>query len=81
LQWSPKMEAGACLISLVILISLVLLIIKFKNKLSTTSKKNLTAGLYFGLLWTIEISINDIIQPKLPLRDFLDDIFWGIIPF
>jgi len=79
LQWSLKIEAGGCLISLVILIVLILLIKKFKNELSDKSKKNLNAGLYFGLLWTIEISINNIIQPRLPLRDYLDNIFWGII--
>ena len=79
LQWSLKIEAGACLISLIILIVFILLIKKFENKLSDKSKKNLNAGLYFGLLWTIEISINNIIQPRLPLRDHLDNIFWGII--
>ena len=79
LQWSLKIEAGACLISLIILIVFILLIKKFENKLSDKSKKNLNAGLYFGLLWTIEISMNNIIQPRLPLRDYLDNIFWGII--
>jgi hypothetical protein len=79
LQWSLKMEAGACLISVMILIFLALLINKFKNKLSDKSKYNLKAGLYFGILWTIEISMNNIIQPGLPLRDHLDNIFWGII--
>ncbi len=79
LQWSLKIEAGACLISLIILIVLILLIKKFKNELSDKSKKNLNAGLYFGLIWTIEISMNNIIQPRLPLRDYLDNIFWGII--
>jgi len=79
LQWSLKLEAGACLVSLTILIVFILLIEKFKNKLSGSSKENLKAGLYFGLIWTIEISMNNIIQPKLPLRDHLDNIFWGII--
>src|SRR3954469_15325942 len=74
LQWSLKIEAGACLISLVIFIVLILLIKKFKNELSYKSKKNLNAGLYLGLLWTIEISMNNIIQPRLPFRDYLDNI-------
>jgi len=79
LQWSLKMEAAGCLISVMILIALILLINKFKNKLSYKSENNLKEGLYFGLLWTIEISMNNIIQPRLPLRDYLDNIFWGII--
>jgi hypothetical protein len=78
-EWSLRVEAGACLISLIILIGLILLIKKFENELSDKSKKNLTAGFYFGLIWTIEISMNNIIQPGLPLRDHLDNIFWGII--
>ena len=79
LKWSLKREAGACLISVLVLMVLILLVNKFKNKLSDKSKLNLNAGLYFGLLWTIEISMNNIIQPGLPLRDYLDNIFWGII--
>jgi hypothetical protein len=79
LQWSLKMEAAACLISLIILIVLILLIEKFKKDLSDKSKRNLNAGLYLGLIWTIEISMNNLIQPRLPLRDYLDNIFWGII--
>jgi hypothetical protein len=79
LQWSLRLEAGACLVSLIILIVLVLLIEKFKNGLTDNSRENLKAGLYFGLIWTIEISMNNIIQPRLPLRDYLDNIFWGII--
>jgi hypothetical protein len=79
LQWSLKMEAGACLISVLILIVFTLLLNKFKNELSDKSKNNLKSGLYFGFLWTIEISMNNIVQPKLPLRDHLDNIFWGII--
>lgn len=79
LEWSLKIEAGACLFSLILLIVLALLVEKFKHKLSGKSKQNLLAGLYFGLLWTVEISMNNVIQPKLPLRDYLDDIFWAII--
>lgn len=79
LQWSLNIEAAAILISLIILIVLILLVEKFKNKLSGKSKNNLHAGLCFGLLWTIEISMNNVIQPVLPLRDYLDNIFWGII--
>ena len=81
LRWSLKLEAAGCLVSLISLIILILLIKKFENKLSDNSKQNLKAGLYFGLIWTIEISMNNIIQPKLPLRDYLDNIFWGIIAF
>lgn len=39
------------------------------------------AGLGVGLLWTIEICINNIVSPGLPLRDIVDDVFWGIVAF
>jgi hypothetical protein len=42
-------------------------------------QRNVALGLYFGLLWTIEISINNLIRPDLPFRDLLDNIIWAII--
>jgi hypothetical protein len=34
-----------------------------------------------GLLWVIEIGINNFLAPPLPTRDIVDDIFWGVIAF
>lgn len=42
-------------------------------------QKSVTLGLLTGLLWTIEIGMNNILQPGLPLRDILDDLFWAVI--
>jgi hypothetical protein len=36
-------------------------------------------GLLLGLLWVIEIGINNVIAPPLPGRDTLDNLFWGLI--
>jgi hypothetical protein len=36
-------------------------------------------GIIAGLLWVIEISINNFIAPPLPLRDRIDDSFWAVI--
>ena len=38
-------------------------------------------GIIFGLLWIIEISINNFIAPPLPARVIVDNIFWAIIAF
>jgi hypothetical protein len=38
-------------------------------------------GIILGLLWMIEISINNFIAPPLPARDIIDNIFWAIIAF
>ena len=36
-------------------------------------------GLLLGMLWVIEIGINNVIAPPLPGRDTIDDLFWGLI--
>jgi hypothetical protein len=36
-------------------------------------------GLALGLLWTIEIGINNITAPPLPGRDTIDNSFWALI--
>jgi hypothetical protein len=41
--------------------------------------RNVGTGLMVGLLWTVEIGMNNIIHPGLPLRDIIDDIFWAVI--
>ena len=38
-----------------------------------------TVGIALGLLWVIEISINNFIAPPLPARDIIDNIFWAVI--
>ena len=38
-------------------------------------------GIILGLLWIIEISINNFIAPPIPARDIVDNIFWAIIAF
>ncbi|HEY0554673.1 MAG TPA: hypothetical protein VGG20_10420 [Thermoanaerobaculia bacterium] len=37
------------------------------------------SGLVLGLLWTIEIGINNFVAPPLPGRDTADDSFWALI--
>src|SRR5436305_5491199 len=44
-------------------------------------QKSVLLGLVVGLLWTAEISMNNILQPGLPTRDILDDLFWAAIAF
>jgi hypothetical protein len=40
---------------------------------------SITLGMILGLLWAIEISINNFVAPPLPARDIVDDAFWAII--
>ena len=39
----------------------------------------LMVGLGLGILWIIEISINNFLAPPLPARDVIDDAFWAVI--
>ncbi len=36
-------------------------------------------GIGLGLLWVVEIGINNLVAPPLPQRDVIDDVFWGTI--
>src|SRR5207253_6585450 len=36
-------------------------------------------GLALGLLWALEISINNFLAPPLPARDVIDNSFWALI--
>ncbi len=36
-------------------------------------------GIGAGLLWVIEIGINNFLAPPLPARDIIDNIFWAVI--
>ena len=38
-------------------------------------------GIILGLLWMVEISINNFIAPPLPARDIIDNVFWAVIAF
>ena len=79
-SWPIGSEALGCLISFVLLtITLTFLWLKKKKLIDDNQKRNIEFGLYFGLLWTIEISINNFLKPELPYRDIIDNIFWAII--
>jgi hypothetical protein len=36
-------------------------------------------GIVLGLLWVIEIGINNFMTPPFPARDLIDNIFWAVI--
>jgi hypothetical protein len=79
-SWPTGSEALGCLISIISMIATLLTLWILRDKIiNDLQKRNVTLGLWFGLLWTIEIGINNLIQPGLPLRDNIDNIFWAII--
>jgi hypothetical protein len=41
--------------------------------------RSLLVGLSIGLLWTVEICINNFLHPGLPWRDIIDDAFWALV--
>jgi hypothetical protein len=46
---------------------------------SPETHRAILAGMVLGLLWIIEININNFAAPPLPARDIIDNIFWAII--
>ncbi len=82
INWPLGSEAAGCLVALVMLASTAYLLSTRKEKFITTlQKRNVAVGLCFGLLWTIEISINNFIRPGLPMRDDIDNIFFSMVAF
>jgi len=78
--WPLGFEALGCLISVLLLTITFALLWFRKNKIEQKLQiRNVRIGLYLGLLWTIEIGINNIIYPGLPLRDYIDNGFFGLI--
>ena len=46
---------------------------------SSPSRSALSTGLLIGLLWTVEIAINNLAAPGLPARDIIDNAFWAVV--
>jgi len=79
-SWPHGTEALGCVTAIIILSSTTAFLWFSRNQISDDiQKRNVRTGLYIGLLWTIEIGINNIIRPGLPLRDYIDNSFWGLI--
>ena len=78
--WPFGFEAIICVASSILFLLLLFVFRRLETKfIDNQQKANIIFGLTIGLLWTIEISINNFIQPCLPDRDIIDNTFWGII--
>ena len=79
-SWPIGFESLGCLGSIILMIISLLIHWQLRDKIiDELQEKNVARGLGIGLLWTIEICINNLIRPGLPLRDNIDNIFWAII--
>ncbi len=76
-------ESGIGLLILVVIgMSLWLYNSRFSKPENLLMKNGIIIfGIALGVLWTIEISINNFIAPPLPARDIIDNIFWAVIAF
>jgi hypothetical protein len=50
-----------------------------QKKNDTLFDHSIILGIVLGILWVIEIGINNFVAPRLPTRDIIDDIFWAVI--
>ena len=46
---------------------------------AANSKRSIGVGLLLGLLWAVEILVNNVLAPPLPARDIVDDVLWAAI--
>jgi hypothetical protein len=80
IRWPFGFEAIICFASSILFFLLLVAFRRLETKfIDNQQKTNIIFGLSVGLLWTIEISINNFIQPGLSNRDIIDNVFWGII--
>ena len=79
--WQLTTEVAESATAFLVLTSATAFLYLYNKKAShdAIQHQGVKVGLLLGFIWTIEISVNNIIQPGLPLRDVLDDLFWAII--
>jgi hypothetical protein len=73
--------SGACLL---VLLAVDIFLWLYRGRMSRQGSsfivnRGITAGLAIGLLWVVEISINNFMAPPLPARDMIDNLFWAAI--
>ncbi len=78
---TTRIESG---VGILILLAIAGLLWLYRNRASpimASAERNsvILFGLILGLLWVVEIGINNFIAPPLPARDIIDNIFWAAI--
>lgn len=51
------------------------------NRAESSSSPGISVllGVILGLLWAVEIGVNNFMTPPLPARDLIDNVFWAVI--
>ena len=78
-NWPFDIQFIEAVIAAIVVFIVLIFCQKKSLKSNNAQAKSIKLGLLSGILWTIEISINNIIQPPLPARDIIDNIFWALI--
>ncbi|WOP20066.1 hypothetical protein [Raineyella sp. LH-20] len=72
-------EAVAALLAILAMLGLTSWPRNLSAPAQALPRRSTAAGLVLGLLWTVEIAMNNVTQPPLPLRDILDNVFWALV--
>lgn len=77
----PNDSVSAAILGSTLLFGLLLLLSWHYRKVLSqpNNAQSQQFGLYIGLLWTLEIAINNFVQPALAYRDNIDNGIWAII--
>jgi hypothetical protein len=80
LTWPSGDESKACMASSIIFLVLLVIFKRYEAPLTGYPwKAGIVFGLAAGLLWTVEILIKNLVQPVLPERDIIENVFWGFV--
>jgi hypothetical protein len=71
--------AGVCVLSLTAVFVWLYQRHAYTDPKIAPVNQSATFGLTLGILWVIEISINNFIAPPLPARDVIDNLFWAAV--
>jgi hypothetical protein len=75
----PFDQQGAWCAGAFIVVAITGLVSALAARTGSGARGALGVGFALGVLWTAEITMNNVLHPALPLRDYLDDAFWAMV--
>ena len=80
-DWLSRVESGAGFVILLVAAGLTWAVSRRANRSACQAVLGSATSVatVLGLLWMVEIGINNILAPPLPARDIIDNVFWAVI--
>lgn len=78
-DWPVGTQGAEGLAAIVIVAVTLTFGLWFGRRSAYRADRSLEVGLSIGVLWAVEISINNFLTPALPWRDIVDNVFWAVV--